>query len=421
MKKFIKLTTLTIMSSFILSSIVSAEETSLQEINVKALYTLEDSVLNTEEPLSLYAYNDNDTKYYRLRDIASILDYLGYKNNLVWDQEKKSIVIDFSETYEYTGVEYDNFEDTTFTVKEIETTLYAEDDVYTLDTLNINGNNFYSQEDIAELYQIGFIYNDLLDINVIYLLETAESVAENIALNQPYTDQLYAIKEGNTALLQFEEPAEGDTIATIETNYGNFSVKFLPEYAPKAVENFITLSKEGYYDGTIFHRVIEDFVIQGGDPTGTGTGGESIWGEPFENEINANAHHFTGALAMANAGEDTNGSQFYIVPNTSEDYLKNLRTSLDALINEVGLSEMTYSDAYLNTITAEQLFTEEALNKYKEVGGMTFLDYGYTIFGQVIDGQEVVDSISLVETDSSTDKPLEDVIIEKITISEYKK
>ena len=121
------------------------------------------------------------------------------------------------------------------------------------------------------------------------------------------------IDEDSINLIQFDEPEIGDTIATIKTSYGDIVLKFFPEQAPKAVENFVTHSKNGYYNGLTFHRVIADFIIQSGDPKGDSTGGESIWGERFENEYSTDLWHFRGALAMANAGPDTNGSQFYIV------------------------------------------------------------------------------------------------------------
>lgn len=98
--------------------------------------------------------------------------------------------------------------------------------------------------------------------------------------------------------------------AVIKTNRGDMTFVLLDEVAPKAVENFITHAKNGYYDGLIFHRVIQDFMIQGGDPTGTGCGGASIWGKPFEDEFALDARNYYGALSMANSGPGTNGSQF---------------------------------------------------------------------------------------------------------------
>ena len=99
---------------------------------------------------------------------------------------------------------------------------------------------------------------------------------------------------------QLKRPEQGDQIAVVNTNLGSFQIRFFPEQAPKAVENFITHAKNGYYNGVVFHRVLKDFMIQGGDPTGTGCGGESIWGEPFGDECTPALRHFYGALSMAN-------------------------------------------------------------------------------------------------------------------------
>lgn len=102
-------------------------------------------------------------------------------------------------------------------------------------------------------------------------------------------------------------------IAVIETNQGNIEIELRSDLAPKAVENFVTHSKNGYYNGLIFHRVIKNFMLQGGDPTGTGMAGESIWGKPFKDEFAPNAvFDKPGILAMANSGPNTNGSQFFI-------------------------------------------------------------------------------------------------------------
>jgi peptidylprolyl isomerase len=107
--------------------------------------------------------------------------------------------------------------------------------------------------------------------------------------------------------------AMDDKIVVLETNQGNIEIKLMPEVAPKASENFTKLVEKGYYNGLIFHRVIKGFMIQGGDPTGTGMGGESIWGKPFEDEVTASVKFDkAGILAMANAGSNTNGSQFFI-------------------------------------------------------------------------------------------------------------
>ena len=107
--------------------------------------------------------------------------------------------------------------------------------------------------------------------------------------------------------------AQGETMAVLETNQGNIEIKLYNDVAPKTVENFVGLVNKGYYNGLIFHRVIPNFMIQGGDPTGTGRGGESLWGGKFEDEVTPNVKFDKpGLLAMANAGPNTNGSQFFI-------------------------------------------------------------------------------------------------------------
>lgn len=191
-------------------------------------------------------------------------------------------------------------------------------------------------------------------------------------------------------LIQFKTPASGTEIARIKTSVGDIEIMFFPEYAPKSVENFITHAKDGYYNGTIFHRVIKDFMIQGGDPTGTGFGGESIWGADFEDEITMELWNFTGALSMANTGQPvSNGSQFFIVaapPVTDEKLLKSM---LDAG------------------------YPQEVIDKYKEVGGTPWLDSKHTVFGYVISGMDIVQSIVNTTTDRN-DKPVEDIIISEI-------
>ena len=104
-------------------------------------------------------------------------------------------------------------------------------------------------------------------------------------------------------MYQLEKCEKGDKIATVKTNMGEIKIRLFPKYAPKAVENFVTHAQNGYYNGLIFHRVIENFMIQGGDPNGNGTGGKSIWGEPFEDEFTPELHNLRGALSMANAGQ----------------------------------------------------------------------------------------------------------------------
>ena len=137
---------------------------------------------------------------------------------------------------------------------------------------------------------------------------------------------------------------------------GDITVRFFKDEAPKAVENFITHAKEGYYDGLTFHRVINDFMIQGGDPKGDGTGGESIWGTKFEDEFSDNLHNFRGALSMANAGTNTNGSQFFIVqssqkPATAEEE--------EAFLQNVYFNKLV---AQANQRLYEKFSTEESVD-----------------------------------------------------------
>ena len=194
---------------------------------------------------------------------------------------------------------------------------------------------------------------------------------------------------------QLEKPEQGEEIAVMETSMGTIKIRFFPEAAPKAVENFKTHAKDGYYNGLTFHRVIENFMIQGGDPDGDGTGGESIWGKSFEDEFNDKLFSITGALSMANLGPNTNGSQFFIVQaNTTDPSL---------------ISQMK---------DLPDVFGDEVAAKYEEIGGTPWLDYRHTVFGQVIKGMDVVDAIAGVETDAN-DMPVDDVIIENIEFKTF--
>jgi len=170
----------------------------------------------------------------------------------------------------------------------------------------------------------------------------------------------------NESKIMTDSTATNDSIlvATIKTNMGDIEVKLFEKLTPKTVENFVGLAKKGYYNGVIFHRVIDKFMIQGGDPTGTGRGGQSIWGKSFEDEIVPSlVFDKPGYLAMANAGPNTNGSQFFIT-----------------------------------------------------VIPTTWLNGHHTIFGEVIGGMDVVYAISKVQTSKPGDKPLKDVVINEVVI-----
>ncbi|MBI2416367.1 MAG: peptidylprolyl isomerase [Ignavibacteriales bacterium] len=152
--------------------------------------------------------------------------------------------------------------------------------------------------------------------------------------------------------------------AIMETSMGNIEIELFEKDVPKTVQNFVGLSEKGYYNGIIFHRIIDEFMIQGGDPTGTGRGGESIYGKKFDDEFQPHLrHNAAGILSMANAGPGTNGSQFFItlIPTP-------------------------------------------------------WLDNKHSVFGKVIGGIDVLSAIGKVKTHKPSDKPVVDVVIKKVTI-----
>jgi peptidyl-prolyl cis-trans isomerase-like 1 len=163
-----------------------------------------------------------------------------------------------------------------------------------------------------------------------------------------------------------EKPVMNDStvVAVVKTNMGTIEIELFEKQTPRTVGNFVGLAEKGYYNGVIFHRVIDNFMIQGGDPTGTGRGGESIYGAKFEDEIVPSLKHdVPGILSMANAGPNTNGSQFFI------------------------------------TLVATP-----------------WLDGKHTVFGKVITGMDVVNAIGKAQTSKPGDKPLQDIVMESVTI-----
>lgn len=196
---------------------------------------------------------------------------------------------------------------------------------------------------------------------------------------------------------QLKNPVKGEEIAVLKTNHGVIKLRLFEQAAPKAVENFKTHIKNGYYDGVTFHRIIDEFMIQGGDPTGTGMGGESIWSKDFEDEFDLHFRNIRGALSMANAGPNTNGSQFFIVQKgpVEADIIKQMRS-----------------------MGAENGYPDEIVDVYENLGGTYWLDGKHTVFGQVFEGMDVVDEIAS-QPKNAMDKPLKDVVIEKATIETY--
>ncbi len=209
--------------------------------------------------------------------------------------------------------------------------------------------------------------------------------------------------------LQFAQVVPGETVAEIIVEgYGSVFVRFFPAKTPKAVENFLTHAREGYYDNTLLHRVIDDFMLQGGDPEGTGYGGESIYGEPFEDEIDAELEPFRGALCMANAGVDTNESQFFLVQADAASVAE-----LKELVEYKGYTLQEYMKAGFNTE-----MPDEVLNEYMTYGGAPWLHGHHTVFGQIYDGFDVLDKIAEAKTDSK-DRPVEDIVIKTIRVFTY--
>ena len=260
-----------------------------------------------------------------------------------------------------------------------------------------------------------------------------DSVIPRNELVDAYADKEYGF--------QTELPENGEEVAVLHTNMGDIYIRLFPEAAPKAVENFKTHIKNGYYDGLTFHRVINNFMIQGGDPEGNGTGGESIWGKPFEDEFCEKLVNIRGSLAMANSGTDTNGSQFFINQAKTCSLTKE-NHDYDTLVGQLSeyfdLYYNTYGDDWLeqypdksnfvfeNMIPNPKFVPDAVWDLYKEHGGNIHLDGawrgsgGHTVFGQVYEGMDVVDAIAKVEADSETNKPVNDVIVESAEIVYYR-
>ncbi len=237
---------------------------------------------------------------------------------------------------------------------------------------------------------------------------------------------------------QLEKPKKGDTIAVLHTSKGDITLRFFPEYAPKTVENFLSLAKDGKYDGVTFHRVINDFMIQTGDyENHNGTGGTSSYGSEFEDEFCDKLNNLRGSVAMANSGSDTNGSQFFINQKSAEslaqsggiDAYKSSWSSVIAQLKQYASNPSSLAQVvkYMGTgLYNANVVPKEIVGLYNKYGGNPNLDgafdagdAGHTVFAQVIDGMDVVDKIAAVKTDEN-DKPNKDVTIDTIEITKYK-
>lgn len=197
---------------------------------------------------------------------------------------------------------------------------------------------------------------------------------------------------------QMAMPKDGETIAIMHVkDFGDIKFKFFEDVAPKAVENFLTHSKNGYYNGVTFHRIMKEFMIQGGDPTATGAGGESIWGDNFQAEVDYEYVPYRGSLCMASSSLGI-GSQFFI-------------------------TQANYSEA-MEKAMENGGYPKSLIEQYKNYGGYLSLYLNYTVFGQVFEGMDVVDKITDVEVELSSSgemsKPVQDVVIESIEVTTYK-
>lgn len=253
---------------------------------------------------------------------------------------------------------------------------------------------------------------------------------------------------------QIEAPKIGEEVVVFETTMGKIVMRVFPKSAPKTVENFVTHVKNGYYDGITFHRVMDGFMIQGGDPKGNGTGGESIWGGSFEDEFNANLVNIRGSVAMANSGPNTNGSQFFINQKstaTTKDSIPFSTQFSQFVSNQENIKYLTeiynknasgeksqYKTAedFISNYIADYLASDNGLRMdprrvpdavwelYRKYGGNIELDGawksqgGHTVFAQVVIGMDIVDKIASVETDSN-DKPKTAVVINKAYVTAF--
>lgn len=231
-------------------------------------------------------------------------------------------------------------------------------------------------------------------------VSSASSSEQSSEISRPTVSEAAANNaqkdEDEIVLLQFEEPKADANIAVVTTNMGEFRIVLYPDQAPKAVENFVRLAQDGYYNGKVFHYVEDGFMIQGGAVNSNGTGSRSVFknsaGEQefFEAEPDWDLWHFRGAVSLANTSENLNGSQFVIV-QAGDIY------------------------GYTEDDLAEAKFPQKVIDKYKDVGGIPHRDGYNTVFGMITDGMDVVDQIAKVETDASG-VPLSPVLIESVTI-----
>jgi len=225
-------------------------------------------------------------------------------------------------------------------------------------------------------------------------------------------------------LLQLTPLYVGELLVTMHTTMGDITMRFFPSEAPTAVENFLTHAWNGYYDGIIFHRVINQFMVQTGCPLGNGTGGESIWGSTFGHEKSSELRHFRGALAMAQTQMPNSiGSQFYIVQNTALD--QQMLNQFNSLLEFQDDIMEEFDDG--SHITFGDVFTAESLLHFIENGGTPHLDWHFnqnfhTVFAHVVHGMDVVDAIAavpVVDPAAQNFRPIDDIRIINFSFFTY--
>lgn len=290
--------------------------------------------------------------------------------------------------------------------------------------LEDNGETPTAQENLEDEAQFNLPENDdPAEEDAVEEYTPAEYPTNEVSdLDLPPLDGtiLEEIRDNPVVMLQLSPLTPGEELAILHTNMGDITIRFFPEEAPMAVENFTTHARNGYYDGLIFHRVIPGFMIQGGCPNGQGNGGESIWGGTFGTETSFNLRHFRGALAMAHAGPGTIGSQFYIVQNYSLNPMEvmNFQQDLEYLDEPIG----QFSDG--RVMYFGEVHPAESLNHFINYGGTPHLDWFWNaqgphpVFAHVVEGMDVVDAIANTPQGAGN-RPIEDMIIESISFIIY--
>lgn len=273
-----------------------------------------------------------------------------------------------------------------------------------------------------------FIFSTLFVLSL-----AACNAKENKAVNVlESTDTLIAendlktTKANHTLGFQLDKPEAGEEIAVITLKNGeSFKLRFFPEEAPKTVYNFKKHAIDGYYNGLTFHRIISNFMIQGGDPEGTGIGGESVWKKDFADEFSDNLININGSVAMANKGPNTNGSQFFINnTQTSGDidwdahqqYYDLLKSDPDSFAYYTG-GRTSWIDMKKAGDSYRELYDKHGGNPNLD-GAYSTESTGHTVFAQVFEGMDIVNKISNVKT-GANDVPVDPVIIESIEIIKY--